>query len=129
MFNYETYLKQVDSLSFEEALDLYNAIYQDLETDNQDLHELWGDTIDAALDYVQMRTKWNFMDMGERMTADSTRTNLHNQFMSCLTIFSRECAQLNLDISWIEKLGPTTQRKRWGDFAGYILCFENLKAR
>lgn len=46
-----------------------------------------------------------------------------------LKAFHKLGEQLELDTSWIEKLGSSEDRKRWGDFAGYILCFENIRVR
>lgn len=46
-----------------------------------------------------------------------------------LKAFYKLAEQLELATSWREKLGSSEDRKRWGDFAGYILCFENIRAR
>ena len=40
MFAYADYLKQNDSLSFEKALEIYNAIFMVFESDDEYLHEL-----------------------------------------------------------------------------------------
>ena len=40
MFAYADYLKQHDSLSFEKALEIYNAIFMVFESDDEYLHEL-----------------------------------------------------------------------------------------
>lgn len=129
MFDYHNYLKQPDALSFDEALALYQAIYGVLENPDADLHELWQEVITAALAYTKMRTEWNFWSSEEKAAKDPLRTSLHNTFIINLTAFHRFCGKLELDDSWLAKLGPVEQRKKWGDFAGYLVCMETIRGR
>ena len=129
MFDYKAYLQRNDSMDFEEAIEIYNLISETLECKDEYLHELWKEVIDSALVYSNMRVSWNYFSRDEKQEKDNLRTSHHNTFMINLKAFHKLSEQLALDGSWIAKLGSSEKRKRWGDFAGYILCIENIKAR
>ncbi|MBF2508688.1 hypothetical protein IA936_07285 [Listeria welshimeri] len=76
-----------------------------------------------------MRINWNYFSLEEKQENDKLRTSYHNTFIINSNAFHKLAKQLELDTSWREKLGVSKNRKRWGDFSGYILCFENIKAR
>lgn len=129
MFDYKAYLQQNDSMHFDEAVEIYNLIFEALKCKDEYLHELWKEVIDSALIYSNMRSNWNYFSREEKQEKDSLRTSYHNTFMINLKAFHKLSEQLKLDGNWIEKLDSSESRKRWGDFAGYILCIENIKAR
>lgn len=129
MFDYMTYLKKKDSLSFEDSLDIYNSIFKVLENQGDYLHELWEEVVNSALAYSKMRTDWNYFSREEKQEKDELRTSLHNTFIINLKAFYNLGEQMGLNGDWMEKLRLPEERKRWGDFAGYIACFENIKAR
>lgn len=76
-----------------------------------------------------MRVHWNYFSREEKQEKDDLRTSYHNTFIINLKVFHKLCEQLVLDSRLINSLGSSEDRKRWGDFAGYILCIENIKAR
>ncbi|WP_314066102.1 hypothetical protein [uncultured Vagococcus sp.] len=129
MLDYNIYLQNNDSMSFEEALEIYNSIFNVLECKDEYLHELWKEVIDSALVYSNMRTNWNYFSREEKHEKDNLRTSYHNTFMINLKAFYKFGEQLELDTNWIGKLGSSEDRKCWGDFAGYLLCLENIRAR
>ncbi|GGC92738.1 hypothetical protein [Enterococcus wangshanyuanii] len=129
MLDYNVYLKKSDSMAFEEAVNIYNSIFNMLECKDEYLHELWKEVIDSALVYANMRINWNYFSREEKHEKDDLRTIYHNTFMINLKAFHKLGEQLELDTSWKEKLGSSEDRKRWGDFAGYLLCLENIRAR
>lgn len=129
MFDYNNYLQKNGSMSFEEALKIFNSIFKILKCKDEYLHELWKEVIDSAIAYSNMRTNWNYFSREEKQEKDKLRTNYHNTFMINLKAFHKLTEQLELDTSWIEKLGSSEDRNRWGDFGGYILCIENIRAR
>jgi hypothetical protein len=129
MFDYKMYLQKNDSMTFEEAVEIYNLIFKTLECKDEYLHELWKEVIDSALIYSNMRNNWNYFSREEKQEKDDLRTGYHNTFIINLKAFHKLSYQLELDGNWIEKLGSSENRKRWGDFSGYILCIENIKAR
>ena len=125
---YNQYLKISDSLSIKEE-EIYQSINTVLNSDSEELKELWEDVLLSALKYTEMRTKWNYFSVEEKNRKDSLRTNLHNDFMINLKAFYRLSDISGLSDNWLDKLGPEENRKRWGDFAGYLLLFESIKAR
>ncbi|KAJ79734.1 hypothetical protein SAMN04487774_10828 [Enterococcus faecalis] len=129
MFDYNDYLQKKDSITLEESLEIYNSIFNILEFKDDYLHELWKEVIDSALVYANMRINWNYFSREEKHEKDNLRTSYHNTFMINLKAFNKLGEQLELDTSWKEKLGSSENRKRWGDFAGYLLCLENIRAR
>ncbi|EOI56860.1 hypothetical protein [Enterococcus gilvus] len=129
MFDYIRYLKEEDSLSFEDSLDIYNSIFKVLDNQDDYLHELWEEVVNSALAYCKMRTDWNYFSKEEKQDKDKLRTSLHNTFIINLKAFYRRGEQMGLNGEWMEKLRLPEERKRWGDLAGYIVCFENIKAR
>lgn len=129
MFDYMTYLKKKDSLSFEDSLDIYNSIYKVLENQDDYLHEVWEEVVNSALAYSKMRTDWNYFSREEKQEKDKLRTGLHNTFIINLKAFHKLVEQMGLNGEWMEKLRLPEERKRWGDFAGYIICLDNIRAR
>ncbi|WP_054662113.1 DUF3232 domain-containing protein [Lacticaseibacillus camelliae] len=129
MFNLDNYLKRPDALSLDQALAIYNQIPYEQAQNDGDFKELWQDIIDAALDYVPIRVRWNDQNTQERAAVDAGRTRRHNAFISSLKILNRYTAT-HYDAEWLSQLGtPVTDRKRIGDFAGYIVLFGVLKGR
>lgn len=129
MSDYNKYLQTNDSIAFEEAVDIYNSIFKILECKDDYLHELWKEVIDSALTYSKMRINWNYFSREEKNEKDNLRTSYHNTLIINLNAFHKWSEQLDLDTSWREKLGSSEDRKRWGDFGGYLLCIENIRGR
>ncbi|WP_288760666.1 hypothetical protein [uncultured Lacticaseibacillus sp.] len=129
MFNYATYTGLPDSLTFEEANDIYKAICTVEAQNDSDFQELWRDVVETAAKYVTDRNHWGFMTSLERADFDHRRTLDHNSYMSTLTALGRYCTQ-HWTAAWPEQLGtPEHDRKRIGDFAAYILLFNSLQSR
>lgn len=131
MFSYEKYLEKQDSLSFEKALEIYNKIMNSADIDDDDFKELWDDVISYASEYVKIRNEWNMLTRDNKNLKDSLRTSKHNAFISTLTPLERYMKLKGWDTSWLSDLGSTDDknRKRLGDFAGYLLCIGTLNAR
>lgn len=75
MFDYNIYLQKNDPMSFEEALGIYNTIFNVLECKDEYLHELWKEVIDSALVYSNMRTNWDYFSREEKQEKDKLRTS------------------------------------------------------
>ncbi|WP_125981284.1 hypothetical protein [Loigolactobacillus iwatensis] len=131
MFNYDEYLKNQDSLSFEEAVAIYNEIMRSADINDSTFKELWNDVIESASKYIQIRNEWLFLSQGEKVAKDSLRTAQHNSFMATLSPLERYVEMQSWDTTWVADLGKieNENRKRLGDFAGYLLCIGSLKAR
>jgi hypothetical protein len=76
-----------------------------------------------------MRINWNYFSREEKHEKDNLKISCHNTFVINLKAFHKLGEQLELDTNWNVKLDSSEDRKRWGDFTGYILCFENIRAR
>ncbi len=131
MFSYDKYLENKDSLSFEEALVIYNKIMSATEKDDKVFKELWNDVISYASDYVKIRNQWNHLSKENKISKDSIRTSRHNAFISTLTPLERYMKLQGWDSTWMQDLGSAEprNRQRLGDFAGYLLCIGTLRGR
>ena len=58
MFQYENYLLEKDHLSFEEALEIYTQLLNQMDFEDEDMAELFQDVVEAAVKYVTMRNAW-----------------------------------------------------------------------
>lgn len=131
MFIYEKYLQNPDSLSFEMAIDIYNKIISSADIKDEDFKELWGNVILYANEYAKIRNDWNSLSREEKRLKDFSRTSKHNAFISTLTALERYMNMKKWNASWMSDLGfaDNTNRKRLGDFAGYLVLIGTLKAR
>lgn len=129
MFDLPNYLKRPDALSLDQALAIYNEIPHEQAKDDDDFNELWQAMLDAALAYVPIRVKWNDQTNAARAAVDATRTRNHNAFIATLKALNR-FTKGNYGRDWLPMLGdPARDRKRIGDFAGYVVLFGVLQAR
>ena len=130
MFYLQNYLKRPDALSMDQAYEIYSQLpFDQAKTDN-DFHELWQDVIDAALAYVPIRVNWNEQTHEQRAAIDIKRTSNHNSFIATLSALNRFTMNHYDSANWLAELGdPATNRKRIGDFAGYVVLFGVLQGR
>lgn len=130
-FSADGYFKQqADALSFDQALAIYNQIVTSQVADQATFQELWQDCLVAASRYVLIRNRWNTMTALERIQIDHQRTAAHNEWMNSLAILGRFLQTNDLPTPWLTVLGDRQlYRKRWGDFAGYLLLIGTLQAR
>lgn len=129
MFKLPAYLKRPDALSPTEAATIYQAMHTPMTEADADFQELWGETLAAAITYATLRANWNMWDHHRRGAQDALRTRRHNEFMQSLVPLNRLTMQLGSP-DWLQQLGdPAVDRKRIGDFAGYIVLFGCLQAR
>lgn len=112
-------------LQYQEALELYTAMTENLNRNDEDIVDLYNRLIEKAVRYAHIRAEWNTLSREEKLEKDESRTMAHDSFISSIDIISRTegeiCSQ------WREKLG--NDRKRIGDFACYISLFCSLEAR
>lgn len=130
MFNHEEYLSKKDSMSFDEAIEIYNDLSKGIDINDEISIDLYSSLIESAVKYVEIRNRWLYLSKEEKEAIDSTRTSLHNAYMSTLAPLSRYMKKVGKDVSWHEKLiSGNESRKRLGDFAGYLLCINSIVAR
>jgi hypothetical protein len=128
MFEMKRYLDTPGSISVSSAEKIYNEI-QSHGNDDADFNELWEDLTKAAIVYVGARNHWNNLPIGEeRVAMGKKRSSYHDSFMAILQALGRHCRNAYGD-TWMDELGDSTDRKRLGDFAAYLLWFGALKGR
>ena len=127
---YEEYLKRIDTLTIEQASEIYRTIIESLDLDENDDREILQDYLMAAAKYANVRACWNILSREEKMDTDANRTACHNKVILHLNILARYLASKGKDVSWRDELGDDSlHRKKIGDFACYVACIEGLNAR
>lgn len=112
-------------LQYQEALELYTAMTENLNRNDADILDLYKRLIEKAVRYAHIRAEWNTLSREEKLERDSSRTAAHDSFISSINIIARSEGKIGLQ--WRERLG--NDRKRVGDFACYISLFRSLEAR
>lgn len=127
---YEEYLKRIDTLTIEQASEIYRTIIESLDLDENDDREILQDYLMAAAKYANVRACWNILSREEKMDTDANRTACHNKVILHLNILARYLASKGKDVSWRDELGDDSlHRKKIGDFACFVACLEGLNAR
>ncbi|SDM66102.1 hypothetical protein [Sediminibacillus halophilus] len=127
---YETYLQAIDNLTFEESTDIYNEIIKSANTNDQEFQEFWEDMMDNAITYANTRAKWSIQTSTERREVDERRTRQHNGFMASLKLIASYMKEQNWNAAWFDRLGTIeNDRKRFGDFACYLVFINSINAR
>lgn len=130
MFTYKEYLEEKGSLTFQEAEEIYSQILLSANTRDSDFKEFWEDMVKSAIAYVYTRSKWSVQTLEERREIDNSRTHQHNTFMTNLKVIATYMKQQNWNSEWFDELGTIeSDRKRFGDFACYLVCINSLNAR
>lgn len=130
LLTYKKYLEEKDCLTFQEAEKIHSQLLNSANITDSDFQEFWDDMIEAAIIYVNTRAKWSVQTLEERRDIDDSRTRQHNTFMINLKVIATYMKQQNLSSEWFDKLGTIeNNRKRFGDFACYLVYINSLNAR
>ena len=130
MFDYQAYLKKNDSITMEQAAEIYRKICEALDPDDEDGREILGEYLTAAAKYAGIRAGWNRLSREEKADTDANRTACHNKVIFHLNILSRYIASKGKDTQGRDELGDEKEnRKKIGDFACYVALMEGLDAR
>ena len=128
MFTYQDYLKEENTLSFQEAETIYNTIIKDATKNDKDFYEHWNDVLAKAIKYANIRAMWHTsFSQTDRIEKDDIRTSAHDSFITNLNMLVRYMESQGKDISWITTLG--SNRKRIGDFACYLAYIYSINSR
>lgn len=119
------YIRMTNFLQYQEALELYTAMTENLNRNDEDIVDLYNRLIEKAVRYAHIRAEWNTLNREEKLERDSSRTAAHDSFIASVNIISRTEGEIGSQ--WRERLGNS--RKRVGDFACYISLFLSLEAR
>ena len=132
MQTYDTYLKRVFALPFEDASHIFATIKKQIEND-EDMTDLYHDLLSRSIEYAAVRAEWQMMTTEEKGAIDKRRSEIHNAVIREFDILARNLGKLGHDISWRDELGDLEKnpdyRKRIGDMACYLVLFEGLNAR
>lgn len=112
-------------LQYQEALEIYTAMTENLNRNDADIVDLYNRLIEKAVRYAHIRAEWNTLTREEKLEKDDSRTAAHDSFIASVNIIARSEGEIGLQ--WRERLG--NDRKRVGDFACYIVLFRSLEAR
>src|SRR5690606_32549230 len=129
MLTYDKYLESKDSITFGESDRYYARILKYVDSKDEDFMELLTDVIKSATTYASTRANWGTMTLEEKQEMDPLRTIQHNDFMATLKILARYMKNQGWDSDWFDEVGVVEKdRKRFGDFACYIVCINSLNA-
>ena len=121
MLDYQEYLDKNDSITMEQAVDIYRRISEAVDPDDEDGMEILCEYLAAAAKYAGIRAGWNLLSREEKADTDDNRTACHNKVIFHLNILSRYLASKGKDTSWRDELGDEKEnRKKIGDFACYV---------
>lgn len=126
---YNDYLKEKNSLTFEEMQHIYDAMTAEIGTD-VDALELYDELLRMAVKYAGIRAKWNILSKQEKLDQDEgrKRTMCHDSLLVKFEkLYRFQKTVLKKESSWREMLGE--DRKRVGDFACFIVFINSLNAR
>lgn len=120
VYTYETYLdaEVQPVLSVEKCQEILGEIIESINTQDEDLMEIWEEVLGKCFRYQKMRMDWSLYSREEKMERDSLRTSYHDSVIIGFNMLSRYMDQQDISISWREKLGEN--RKCIGDFACYV---------
>lgn len=124
---YEEYLKEPQSLTFENARKLHGELLEEVGTD-PDALELYEELMQAAVKYSVFRAQWLLLDHAEKLARDESRTACHNSLIVKCNQLARYLNMQGKQAVWRETLGyeedDRYNRKKIGDF-GCFLAFVN----
>ena len=110
-FIYENYLKMPDDLEFEQAMKIYD--------------KLWDHALHCMIDYGSLRAHWKITPKTDRSNDD--RTVMHDSVIHSLDELAAYTKEHGKEAKWRDELGY--QRKRIGDFACYVSLIYGVFAR
>ena len=132
MCTFEEYLTEPKAIAFNEMQDLHSDMLSEIGND-ADAIELYGELIEAALKYAEIRSKWTRLSREEKMDIDPLRTSHHDSLIIHFNMLARYLRMQGKKAEWRERLGyeedDRFNRKTIGDFGCYIIFVNSLCAR
>ena len=120
---YENYLKEKNSLTFDDMQRIHATMVSDIGTD-ADALELYNELLDMAVKYASIRMSWLSLPKQSKLDDSEKRTICHDSLLIKVRKLSR-C--VGKEHEWNEMLRE--DRKRIGDFACYLAFLNGLHAR
>lgn len=129
---YEEYLKMPKSINFEECLTIHKMMIDEIGND-EDAIELYDEILEKAVDYVDLRAKWTYMDRQWKMDEDPGRTRKHDALIVKINQLERYLKMQGKETKWRAMLGYTEDdpynRKVIGDMACFLVYIHSINGR
>lgn len=126
ILTYENYLRENQSLTFEEMKIIHEGMTAGIESD-ADALELYNDIRKTSVRYAAFRSIWLMLSRQEKMDQGSVRTSCHDAEIARTNKLARYQKASGIETSWQDSLGD--DRRRIGDFACYLAFVNGLNAR
>ena len=126
VYTYQDYKGRVNDITIEECMELHQMIKSEIN-DDKEAEEIYADLLEKALDYIPYRVRWTYKDREWRNRYDESRTMCHDSMITHFNMLARYLQQQGRSAEWRDKLGD--DRRRIGDFAGYLLYMQSIGGR
>jgi hypothetical protein len=114
MYNYDSYLKSENSITFEEAAEMFKDMACGI-ADSEENYDIWVDLCGNIRDYVAYRVNWAIWDNETKREKDAARSITHDALIGTFNMIARVQGKEGIDNSWRQRLGE--DRRRIGDYA------------
>ena len=126
VYTYQDYKGRVNEITIEECMELHQMIKSEIN-DDEEAEEIYADLLEKALDYISYRVRWTYKDREWRNRYDESRTMCHDSMITHFNMLARYLRQQGRSAEWRDKLGD--DRRRIGDFAGYLVYVQSIGGR
>ena len=126
VYTYQDYKGRVNEITIEECMELHQMIKYEIR-DDEEAEEIYADLLEKALDYIPYRVRWTYKDREWRNRYDESRTMCHDSLITHFNMLARYLQQQGRSAEWRDKLGD--DRRRIGDFAGYLVYAQSIGGR
>ena len=126
VYTYQDYKGRVNEITVEECMELHQMIKSEIN-DDEEAEEIYADLLEKALDYIPYRVRWTYKDREWRNRYDESRTMCHDSLITHFNMLARYLQQQGRSAEWRDKLGD--DRRRIGDFAGYLVYAQSIGGR
>lgn len=126
VYTYQDYKGRVNEITIEECMELHQMIKYEIR-DDEEAEEIYEDLLEKALDYIPYRVRWTYKDREWRNRYDESRTMCHDSMITHFNMLARYLQQQGRSAEWRDKLGD--DRRRIGDFAGYLVYVQSIGGR
>ena len=132
IYTFEEYLTEPKAMDFNQMQKLHSDLLSEIGNDAEAM-ELYGDLIDTAVKYAEIRARWMRFSREEKMEIDSLRTSHHDSLITHFNMLARCLRMQGKEAAWRDQLGyeedDRYNRKTIGDFGCYIVFVNSLGAR
>ena len=125
-------MNEPKAIDFYQMQKLHSDLLSEIGNDAEAM-ELYGDLIDTAVKYAEIRARWMRFSREEKMETDSLRTSHHDSLIIHFNMLARYLRMQGKEAAWRDQLGyeedDRYNRKKIGDFGCYIVFVNSLGVR